>query len=103
MRLFDDSLGKDNNLIANEAITSPVSAPRLNVRSRIFNIGFRTDENRRVSAPGAASNILAYAEQGVEQRKRKRTTNINPFTPTSLMATLRKKARMTSGESNQNR
>ena len=65
-----------------------------------------SDENRRCSAPAPASNILAYAASNQDQaimndqlRKRKRSSNINPFTPTSIMATLRKKARMTSGES----
>ena len=59
------------------------------------------DEKRRVSAPAPVSNILAYKpESSIEHlRKRKRATNINPFTPTSLMQTLRKKARMASGES----
>lgn len=91
MKLFDD-----NNL------TSPVSAPRnLQMRSRLFGNSLQ-NENRRVSAPAPATNILAHFNNSEnEQRKRKRTTNINPFfTPTSLLATMRKKARMASGESN---
>jgi len=95
MKLFDDS----------QLITSPVTAPRLHMRSRIFS-NAQFDENRRCSAPAPASNILAYAASNQDQaimndqlRKRKRSSNINPFTPTSIMATLRKKARMTSGES----
>ena len=62
---------------------------------------FILDEKRRVSAPAPVSNIIAYKpDPSIEiLRKRKRATNINPFTPTSLMQTLRKKARMASGES----
>lgn len=94
MKLFDDS----------QLITSPVSAPRLNMRSRFFEQHLHSDESRRMSAPAPlASNILAYSanqDPTIDQlRKRKRSSNINPFTPTSLMAALRKKARMTSGES----
>ena len=84
MKIFDDHI-----------VTSPVTAPRMNpTRSRVFG----DSENRRDSAPAAASNIMAYAGDAID-RKRKRTTNINPFTPTSILATLKKKARMTSGES----
>jgi len=87
MRLFDDC----------QLITSPVSAPR--VRSRIF-ANFLNDEKRRSSAPAPASNISAYKpEVSIEQMRKRKRTNINPFTPTSLMQTLRKKARMASGES----
>merc|ERR1719266_1156383 len=99
IKLFDDS--RDSSQLA----TSPVStssAPRPLMRSRIFSDSSDT-ENRRVSAPAP---VQRYAASNQEQaiindqlRKRKRSSNINPFTPTSIMATLRKKARMTSGES----
>ena len=68
----------------------------------IFNL-FSDPDTRRLSAPAP---VQRYAASNQEQalindqlRKRKRCSNINPFTPTSIMATLRKKARMTSGES----
>jgi len=99
IKLFDDS--RDSSQLA----TSPVStssAPRQLMRSRIFSDS-SDPENRRVSAPAP---VQRYAASNQEQaiindqlRKRKRSSNINPFTPTSIMATLRKKARMTSGES----
>jgi len=99
IRLFDDS--RDST----QLITSPVStssAPRPLMRSRIFSDSF-DPETRRLSAPAP---VQRYAASNQEQaiindqlRKRKRSSNINPFTPTSIMATLRKKARMTSGES----
>ena len=76
MRLFDDTN------------TSPVSVPKLSLKSKFF------DQNRRTSAPAAT---LAFGDS--EPRKRKRASNINPFTPVSIWASLRKKARMTSGES----
>ena len=57
-------------------------------------------ENRRVSAPAP---VQRYAASNQEQaiindqlRKRKRSSNINPFTPTSIMATLRKKSTQSS-------
>ena len=97
MRLFDDS----------QLTTSPVTVPRLNMHSRIFGGGVKAvmegeedEKRRRLSAPAPASNIMAY-ESG--ERKRKRTTNINPFTPSSILATLKKKARMASGESHAER
>jgi len=99
IRLFDDS--RDSQ----QMLTSPVStssAPRLLMRSRIFSDSF-DPETRRLSAPAP---VQRYAASNQEQalindqlRKRKRCSNINPFTPTSIMATIRKKARMTSGES----
>ena len=86
MKLFDDHV-----------ITSPVTAPRLNpIRSRVF----ETDRDRRQSAPAPGNNLMAYnSGDNASERKRKRVTNINPFTPNYIMANLRKKARMTSGES----
>ena len=71
--------------------------------AKYLQLFFSDTENRRVSAPAP---VQRYAASNQEQaiindqlRKRKRSSNINPFTPTSIMATLRKKARMTSGES----
>ena len=85
MKLFDDHI-----------ITSPVTAPRLNpIRSRVF----ESDKDRRQSAPAPGNNLMAYSGGDASERKRKRVTNINPFTPSYIMANLRKKARMTSGES----
>ena len=78
MRLFDDTN------------TSPVSVPKLSLKSKLF------DQNRRISAPPAVT-ALAFGDS--EPRKRKRASNINPFTPVSIWASMRKKARMTSGES----
>lgn len=81
MRLFDDTN------------TSPVSVPKLSLKSKLF------DQNRRISAPPAVT-ALAFGDS--EPRKRKRVSNINPFTPVSIWASMRKKARMTSGESSLN-
>ena len=86
MRLFDAPA---------PMVTSPVSAPRLQLAKSRFCFD---ENNRRVSAPAPGSNIYQH-----EEKKRKRTANINPFTPTSILASMRKKARMTSGESNAER
>lgn len=99
IKLFDDS--RDSSQLATSPLSTS-SAPRQLMRSRIFSDS-SDPENRRVSAPAP---VQRYAASNQEQaiindqlRKRKRSSNINPFTPTSIMATLRKKARMTSGES----
>jgi hypothetical protein len=96
MKLFDPS-----------PKTTSVSVPRWDsLKSRLLfgsNKDVSAEIPRRVSAPAPAWNIHDYAGDATTadlQRKRKRrSTNINPFTLTSMMASMRKKARMMSGES----
>ena len=57
---------------------------------------FEIDRDRRASAPGAGSNILAFSGDSAAKKGR-RSTDINPFTPNLLDQ--RKKMRLTSGDS----
>ena len=66
-------------------VTSPKTAPRWGLKSRLFT----ETAPRRVSAPQPG---MVAASGDIIAKKRKRTANINPFTPTPMIVSLKKKA-----------
>ncbi len=69
-------------------ISSPKTAPRFGLKSRLFT----ETAPRRVSAPQPVLDHSAANAGDMVAKKRKRTANINPFTPTPLIVSLKKKS-----------
>lgn len=88
MKLFDANDSPGNGAL----ITSPVTAPRPAIKSRLF---FTKD--RRTSAPGGVAGYENASGDSLNKERKRKRANINPFTPTSMLVSLKKKARM-SGE-----
>ena len=86
MKLFDKSPTYGSSPVA------PFTAPKFGSRL-LFGFGGNKDDHRRVSAPSGlrVSFGQTEAELSGKERKRKRIANINPFTPNSMLKSMKKK------------
>ena len=86
MKLFDKSPTYGSSPVA------PFTAPKFGSRL-LFGFGGNKDDHRRASAPSGlrVSFGQTEAELSGKERKRKRIANINPFTPNSMLKSMKKK------------
>ena len=86
MKLFDKSPTYGSSPVA------PFTAPKFGSRL-LFGFSSSKDNHRRISAPSGlrVSFGLTEAELSGKERKRKRIANINPFTPKSMLKSMKKK------------
>jgi hypothetical protein len=90
MKLFDKSPAYGSSPVA------PFTAPKFGaaLKSRLlFGTGGGDNYLRRVSAPAGLRVSFGQPETELSERKRKRVANVNPFTPNSMLASLKKKYR----------